>query len=272
VVEIIQIRTENNHFQYLETLRRNRTKRNKTKTFFVEGVNSINQALAHHWKIEAFVYVSDFRLSDWATGILQNSIVKIHYELPLNLMEKISQKENTSELIAIVNIPPNDLSRIPESKAPLIVVLDRIASPGNLGTIIRSCDALGVDGLILTGHSADLYAPETIRATTGSFFAIPAIRMGSPKELMSWLDALKGKYPELEIVATSAKATMPLADCDFSHPVVLLIGNENHGLSIFYRDLADRVVTIPMTGSASSLNVACAVSIILYEINRQRVT
>ncbi|MFN2302093.1 MAG: TrmH family RNA methyltransferase, partial [Anaerolineales bacterium] len=244
--------------------------RSKTSTFFVEGVNAINQALAFHWQIDAFVYIKNIRLSDWATGILQHSTANNHYELPFELMKKISQKEDASELIAIPYIPPDDLHRIPASDNPLIVVLDRIASPGNLGTIIRSCDALGVDGVILTGHSSDLYAPETIRATTGSFFAVPVIRVPSPKTLSPWIDALREEHPQLEIVATSANSDKPLDNHDFKRPTILLIGNENHGLSVFYRELADYSITIPMSGSASSLNVACATTVILYEINRQR--
>lgn len=270
MVETIKIYTENNHFQYIETLRRNRTKRSKTNIFFVEGVNAINQALHHQWDIEAFAFAKDTRLSDWATNIIQASTAKTHYFLPLDLMEKISQKEDTSELVALIRIPDDDLSRIPESKNPLILILDRIASPGNLGTLIRSCDALGVDGVILTGHAADLYAPETIRATTGSFFSIPVVRLASPKELIPWLSARKEKCPDLKIVATSAKADISLEAHDFSGPRILLIGSENHGLSVFYRELCDSAVTIPMLGTASSLNVACATSVILYEINRQR--
>ena len=270
MVEVVKIDSENNYFQYLETLRRNRTKRSKTKTFFVEGVNAINQALAYHWQIEAFVYIKNIRLSDWATGILQQSTAKKHFELPYELMKKISQKENTSELIAIPYMPPDDLNRIPNSDTPLLVVLDRIASPGNLGTIIRSCDALGIDGVVLTGHASDLYAPETIRATTGSFFAIPVIRVPSPKTLIPWIDTLREKYPQLEIVATSANTDIPLNSHDFRQPTIVLIGSENHGLSVFYQELADYTVKIPMSGSASSLNVACATSVILYEINRQR--
>jgi TrmH family RNA methyltransferase len=270
VVEVIRIYTENNHFQYLETLRRNRTKRSKTGTFFVEGVNAINQSLAYHWEIEAFVYVNDLRLSDWASSILQKSSANTHYELPSTLMRKISQKENTSELIAILRIPPDDLARIPACENPLIVVLDRISSPGNLGAIIRSCDALGVDGIVLTGHAADLYAPETIRASTGSFFTVPVIRVPSPKELVPWISAHKEKYPGLKIIATSANAEDQIDTHNFTKPTILLIGNENHGLSVFFRDLADTALTIPMTGSASSLNVACAASVILYEIARQR--
>ena len=214
--------------------------------------------------------LSHLSLSDWATGILQQSTAKKHYELSYELMKKISQKENTSELIAIPYMPPDDLNRIPNSDMPLLVVLDRIASPGNLGTIIRSCDALGIDCVVLTGHASDLYAPETIRATTGSFFAIPVIRVPSPKTLIPWIDTLREKFPQLEIVATSANTDKPLNSHDFRQPTIVLIGSENHGLSVFYQELADYTVTIPMSGSASSLNVACATSVILYEINRQR--
>jgi len=270
VVETVNIYTENNDFQYIETLRRNRTKRNKTNTFFVEGVNAINQALDYEWDIESFVFVSDIRISDWARKIIQESSAKTHYELPSSLMRKVSQKENASELLAIIQIPPDDLDRIKPSDIPLVVVLDRIASPGNLGTIIRSCDAMGVDGIILTGHAADLFAPETIRATTGSFFSIPVIRMANPKELIPWIAAIKQKYQELEIIGTSANAAESIENHDFTKPTILLVGNENHGLSVFYRELCDASVTIPMEGSASSLNVASATSVILYEIKRQR--
>jgi len=270
VAEVIKIYTENNHFQYIETLRRNRTKRNKTQTFFVEGVNSIKQAIAHQWEIEALVFVNDIRLSDWAAKICHQSSAKTHYELPLALMGKISQKDDTSELIAIVRMPSDNLERIPDQENLLIVVLDRISNPGNLGTIIRSADAFGVDGLILTGHAADLYAPETIRATTGSFFSVPVIRIASPKELTQWFTAQKEKHAGLEIVATSANSDASIHTHDFTNPTLLLIGNENHGLSEFYRELCDISVTIPMDGSASSLNVASAISVILYEVKRQR--
>jgi len=270
MVETIQIYTENNNFQLLETLRRNRTKRHQTQTFFVEGVNAINQALAYGWNIEAFAFVNDQRLSDWVTAILQQSAAKKHYSLPFSLMAKISQKEEPSELVAIVRMPSDDLSRIPHCNHPLIVILDRISSPGNLGSIIRSCDALGVDGIIMTGHAADLYAPETIRATTGSFFAVPIVRLESSIELVPWLQNLKIRNPQLTLVGTSAKAECPLYNHDFSTPTLLMIGNENHGLSVHYREMCDALITIPMSGSASSMNVACATSIFLYEINRQR--
>jgi 23S rRNA (uridine2479-2'-O)-methyltransferase len=267
---VIKIFTENSDFQYLETLRRNRAKRNRVGEFFVEGVRAITQAVENKWEINALVFSREKRLSDWAEGMLQKAHAKKYFELPLRLMEKLSDKDETSELIALVGIPADELSRIPVHENMLVIILDRPSSPGNLGTIIRSCDALGADGLIVSGHAADLYDPETIRGTTGSFFCVPAVRVPSHKELLPWMDGLRQRFSGLQVVGTSAKAKKPIHEHDFSLPTVLVVGNETNGLNDAYQALADIMVTIPMTGYASSLNVACATSILLYEAARQR--
>jgi tRNA G18 (ribose-2'-O)-methylase SpoU len=249
---ITKINTENSDFQYIETLQRNRTKRNKTREFVVEGVRSINQAVLNHWTINALVYTRDKRLSDWAEGVIEHSGAKIHFVLPSPLMGKLSQKEDTSELIAIAAMPTDDLARIPERTNLLVVVLDRSTNPGNLGTVIRSCD------------------PETIRATTGSFFSLPVVRLPSYKELIPWLGEMKQHLEQLQVVGTSARAEIPIQSYSFTAPTILLVGNESHGLSENARALCDAMVTIPMYGSATSLNIACATSILLYEVDRQR--
>lgn len=268
--KIIKIHTENDKFQNIETLRRNRDKRNKLGQFFVEGVRNINHALKYDWQINSFIYATDKELSNWAKDIIKKSKAEIHYELPFKLLSKLSGKEETSELLATVNIPKDDLIRIPVSDNPLIVVFDRPSSPGNLGTIIRSCDALGVDGLVITGHAVDVYDPETISATTGSLFSVPVVRLPSQKELMPWVKSLKKQYPQLELVGTDEKGKATIDKHNFTKPTLLLVGNETWGLSQAYQELCDTMVNIPMSGSASSLNVSCASSIVLYEIARQR--
>jgi len=268
---ITKIYTENSDFQYIETLQHNRTKRNRGKEFVVEGVRSINQALGHGWTINALVYTRGRRLSDWAEGVIEGSKAKIHYLVSTPLMEKLSQKEETSELIAIAAMPDDEFARIPERENLIVVVVDRPTNPGNLGTLIRSCDALRVDGVIIrTCHSVDLYDPETIRATVGSFFSLPIIRISSSQELIPWLEGLKQRFSKLQVVGTSAKAETSIQSFDFTAPTIMLVGNESHGLSENARLLCDAMVTIPMYGSATSLNVACAVSILLYEVDRQR--
>lgn len=267
---MVPIPAENNDFQFIDTLRRNRTKRQREQLFFVEGVRAIDQALQCRWQIEAFVYTVERPLSDWANNILRHSKAKTHYQLPLPLLEKLSDKEDTSELLALVAMPKDDLTRIPLKPSWLTVVFDRPASPGNLGSLIRSCDALGVDGLILTGHTVDLYDPEVIRATTGSFFALPTVRLPSQKELLPWLKGVRKKLGDLQVVGSSAKGNKTVWQQDFKRPTLLLLGNETWGLNEGYKALCDALVRIPIGGSATSLNVASAASILLYEIARQR--
>ncbi|HWQ15954.1 MAG TPA: RNA methyltransferase [Roseiflexaceae bacterium] len=267
---VIRIYSENSDYQHIETLRRNRAKRQRHRELFVEGVRPINLALRHGWQVNAFVYAPERPLSDWAAGILRRSSARAHVELPARLLEQLSLKDEPSELLAVLAMPEDRLERIPVSANPLVVVFDRPGSPGNLGTLIRSCDALGADGLVVTGHACDLYDPETIRASTGSLFALPSVRLPSHAVLLPWLDALRAAHPDLQVVGADERGERAIAAHDFTRPTVLLLGNETWGLSQAYRQLADALVRIPIGGDASSLNVAVAGSIILYEVGRQR--
>jgi len=267
---ITTIHSENATFQQIEALKTNRNKRHKQGVFLIEGVRHINQALKNNWTIKSFFYAKDKQLSNWATDILSSSAAETHYELAFALQAKLSNKKDASELIALVEMQTNDLARIKLSDLPLVVVIDRSSNPGNLGTIIRSSDALGADALIMTGHAVDLYSAEVLAATTGSFFSLPVLRFQSAKDLEPLLSQLKNDYGDVQIVATSAHAEQDIDACNFWRPTLLLIGNETDGLSRAYEEMADTLVGIPMQGSATSLNVACASSILLYEIGRQR--
>ncbi len=150
-----------------------------------------------------------------------------------------------------------------------IVLFDRPASPGNLGTIVRSCDALHADGLIITGHAVDLYDPETISATTGSLFACRVSERRLWK-LQPWFDVIRRKIGWFQLVGSSENASETADEHDFTVPTILALGNETWGMSAAYQEACDAVVKIPMAGSASSLNVASAASILLYEMDRQR--
>lgn len=268
--QVIKIFSENAQFQIFDALKRNREKRSKLQCFIVEGVRSINNAVKYGWTIQSFIYSSERGLSKWATTVLQVSQEQTHYDVPQKLLEKLSSKEETSELLAVVEIRKDDIHSIPLNGSPLVVVFDRPASPGNLGTLIRSCDAMGVHGLIITGHTVDLYSPETINAATGSFFALPIVRLASHDNLVPWIEEIQKHFSDLQIVGTDEKGKSSIDSHDFTKPTILLVGNETWGLSAAYSALSDTVVRIPIQGSASSLNVACATSVVLYEINRQR--
>ena len=200
------------------------------------------------------------------------------------LLADLSEKDE-AEVVAVVELPPDDLHRIkvrPTAHAArdaeqgggtafLGVVFDRPTSPGNIGSIIRSADAFGADGVIVTGHAADAYDPKSVRASTGSIFAVPAIRVPSQREVMEWVEEQRAGGVPIVVVGTDEHGTMDVFEFDLTQPTLLLIGNETTGLSAAWRELADHLVRVPMTGAASSLNAANAATAVLYEAARQRI-
>ncbi len=271
--QIVRVRTEDNRFQRLEVLKRNRTKRHRYGEFFVEGVKAITNARLFGWEITDLAYAAGGSLSGWARDTLAAVPNATRIELPPTLMERLSERDEPSELIAVVGMPDDSLARIAlgrHGNPPLGLVFDRPSSPGNLGSIVRSCDALGADGLIVTGHGADVYDPQTVRASMGSLFSVPVVWCAGPPDVQRWVNALRASGQPLQIVGASGDGTAVVDAVDLTRPTLLVVGNETRGLSSGFRTLCDVLVRIPMSGAADSLNVAAAASILLYEANRQR--
>ena len=271
---VIKLRSENtNAFEHAEALSRSRAKRQEHRKFFVEGVPTIRQALTHGWKIDALYYAGDVELSSFARKVLDRSTARRHFELPSRLFESLRwsrKQEKTSELIALVEMPPEDPSRIPVDEDSVIVIFDRPSDHGNLGTVIRTCEAFGAASLIITGHAVDLYDPQTVRASMSSLFSLPVVRLPSHREVRTWADGIRRQHPSFQIVGSSAHGSQDILRQTFDRPLALVIGNETHGLSMNYAKVCDAMVRIPMQGLVSSLNVASAASILLYEVERQR--
>ena len=253
-------------------LKTNRNKRHKYGEFFVEGVRNINGAVEGGWEITSFLYTREKPLSGWAEDLLQKVPTQVNYQLTAGLMEELSGKTDTSELMAVVRMRPDDLSALPLSDNPCLVLFDRASNRGNLGTILRSCDALGADGLILTGHGVDLYDPEVIVSSMGSFFRVPAVRAADNNSVFQFIESLRQRYPGFQVLGTTAHKQYPLYGQDLTGPVMLMVGNETQGLCYAFKEGCDKLVTIPMaeTSYASSFNVACAATVMLYEVSRQR--
>ena len=271
-MDIRKIYSRNAAFQKFGVLRTNRNKRYKYGEFLVEGVRNINEAAGSGWEFTSLIYDGEKSLSGWAREILGTVKTRVNYELTGELMEEISGKQDTSELLAIVRMRRDDPARLVLSPVPLLMLFDRPSNRGNLGTVIRSCDSLGADGLLLTGHGVDLYDPEVVGASMGSFFRLPSVRMTDNDALFQYIDGLRAKYPGFQVVGTTAHREKRITQVDFTRPTLLLIGNETEGLSRAFKEKSDVLATIPMSGRscASSFNVGCAATVFLYEAVRQR--
>ena len=266
-MKILKISKENGIFQQILSIKENRNKRKVLKKFFVEGVQNINDALDNGWEIDSLFFTDFNNLSGWAKNIVNNNCTN-KYELSHPLMQKLSDKTDTSELLAIFKIKEQEITI--NSKNPILLFLDRPSKKGNFGNIIRSADAFNVDLILYSGHSVDIYDHEVISASMGSFFKVPFKFMSSNLEFETFIKNLKIKFPNLKVVATSLQAQKPINKEDFTSPILLLMGNERAGLGKYYYELADSIVKIEMNKNIDSLNLACATSVFLYEINRQR--
>ncbi|GAA1606991.1 TrmH family RNA methyltransferase [Kribbella sancticallisti] len=264
-----RIGSRNARFQVWHALLSNRNKRLRAGEFLVQGVRPISLAVEHGWTLRALIHDSDRPLSRWAQDLLQTQRETERVSMAPELLAELGEKDEP-EVVAVVEMPADDLDRIEVGPDFLGVVFDRPTGPGNIGSIIRSADAFGAHGLIVTGHAADVYDPKSVRASTGSLFALPAVRVPSQREVMTWVETQRALGTPIVIVGTDEHGEADIFDFDLTGPTLLLIGNETSGLSTAWKELADHLVRIPMTGSASSLNAANAATAVLYEVSRQR--
>src|ERR1700722_1085330 len=168
---MLRVSSRNARFQQWQALLGNRNKRQRAGGFLVQGVRAISLAARFGWRFRALIHDCERPLSQWAQALLRDAGATLVPMAPDLLAELGEKDEGVPELIAVVEMPADDLGRIEAGDGFLGVVLDRPASPGNVGSIIRSADALGARGVIVTGHAADVYDPRCVRASTGSLFA-----------------------------------------------------------------------------------------------------
>jgi TrmH family RNA methyltransferase len=271
VARTLRVSSRNARFQQWESLLGNRGKRQRAREFLVQGVRPISLAAEFGWRFRALIYDAERPLSDWAENMLRD-VDTVRVAMSPGLLAELGEKtEDRPELVAVVEMPDDDLDRIHVSRDFLGIVLDRPARPGNIGSIIRSADAFGADGIIVTGHAADVYDPRSVRASTGSLFALPVVRSPSHREVAAWVAAQRARGCPIVMTGTDENGDRDVFDFDFTQPTLLVVGNEAAGLSSTWRELCDHIVRIPITGAASSLNAAAAATAVLYEIARQRI-
>jgi len=270
---VLRVSSRNARFQQWESLLGNRGKRQRAREFLVQGVRPITLAARYGWRFRALVYDAGHPLSSWAENMLRDADADtVRVAMAPDLLAELGEKsEGSPELVAVVEMPDDDLDRITAGPGFLGLVLDRPVSPGNIGSMIRSADAFGADGIIVAGHAADVYDPRTVRASTGSLFARPVVRAPSHREVAAWVAAQRARGCPMVIAGTDEHGDRDVFDVDFTQPTMLVVGNETAGLSNAWRELCDQMVRIPMTGAASSLNAANAATAVLYEITRQRI-
>ncbi len=245
---------------------RDRRDRDREGKFLIEGFRETQRALACGWKIETlfvcperFLGSSEHLLIDQARA--QGAVI---LECAPAVFDKISYRDRPDGLLAVAPQRRLTLEDLPKKAAPLWVVAEAIEKPGNLGTILRSADAVGADGVLVCDPQTDLYNPNVVRASVGTLFSVPTVTCKS-LEALSWL-----RKQGVRIVAATPHAQNEHTQVDLTGPIAIAFGTEQLGLSPIWMQEADLPVKLPMKGLADSLNVAMAATVLLYEVLRQR--
>jgi rRNA methylases len=237
--------------------------RDKAGMFLAEGIHLVQEALRAGLEISAVVYDAERGVpEELAAALARLPEARIFAASP-GVMAKCTGTDTPPPVFAVVGKPEPDLSA-PFRPGCLAVVLDGVRDPGNVGTIIRTADAVGADAVLLGKGCADPYNPKTVRSTMGSLFHVPVVT-GDLRLLLP-----EAKRKGIRLVGTSLQATASCYELDWKPATWLLMGSEADGLSADSIALMDEAVRIPMRGKAESLNVAMASTVLLYEAMRQR--
>lgn len=236
----------------------------REKQFFIEGLRVVLSALESGADIDALFYSSELLTSDLAEDIIrqQKSTGTLCLEVTSKVFKSISTRQHPIGLGAIVNNVWTDIESLTVGRTDIFVALFNVSDPGNLGAIFRSIDAAGASGLLLIGSSVDPYHPTAVKASMGTLFSVPHSQVVDLATLKNWINK-----NQLQTIATSAHAQLSYRDVDYRFPNVLLLGSEREGLPAETIEAADLRVSIPMHGVASSLNLATAATVLLYELS-----
>lgn len=245
---------------------RDRRDRNKTNQFLIEGYRETLRAIEGNWKIDTLFICRELFLGSNEESLIERiekKGTKI-YPCDVKVFKKISYRDRPDGILAIAPQVHRSLDSLVLKKNPFLIVAEAIEKPGNLGTILRSSDAVGLDALIAADPCTDIYNPNVVRASVGTLFTVPIVEAGG-KEALSFL-----KENKISVLAATPSAKKEFTEVDLRGPVAIAVGTEQLGLSPLWMENADIQVKIPMRGVADSLNVAMATTLLLYEAIRQR--
>ncbi len=234
-------------------------------SFLVEGIRLVSEAVQSASEVSEIIVAPDLLKSRFALDLVEaeRTAGKSICYVSADVFASISDRDHPQGLAAVATQRWQSLERLSPTDQSLWVALDSVADPGNLGTIVRTADAVGATGVMLVGHSTDPFDPAAVRASMGSIFTLQVVRT-TARDLVNWT-----RQHRVLLVGTSPAATSEYQDVDYQRPLVLLMGSEREGLDEEMQHACDRLVRLPMVGRADSLNLAVATGVVLYEVLNQ---
>lgn len=245
---------------------RDKKHRKREGRFLAEGLRLLTEAREAGVVPEA-LWVNQARDPHPLVDALERAVSAgggVIYETSADILSKISGKDNPQTVLGVFADLPTSLDRLDRSQSGIWLVAQALRDPGNLGTMMRTCDAVGAGGLILLDQTVDPFSVEAVRASMGAVFTVPLVQ-AEWSDFLTWLRAGAG-----QLVGTSLNTQAGYRSASYIRPCFLLIGNEAQGLPVDYEGQCDLLVKIPMLGKADSLNAAVAAAVMAYEVLAQQ--
>ncbi|MCW5958664.1 MAG: RNA methyltransferase [Pyrinomonadaceae bacterium] len=238
---------------------------------FVEGLRLCEELVNSDLKIAEAFYTDQFpstTRSEELLDKLRSKNVDL-FEITGNLAGSLSDTKSSQGIFLVAQRPHFELSDIRthdlSGKSPIVLLLSKVNNPSNLGVILRTAEASGVSGVLITKHSANAFSPKSLRASMGSAFRLPVIENVDLSEAVAW-----AKKHKLETVCADINGKFPYTEYDWTIPTLLVFGSEAHGLTAEEIEVIERSITVPMNAPVESLNLATSAAVILFEARRQR--
>lgn len=245
---------------------RDRRARDQQGVFIAEGYRAISRSLEKSVTPQEVYFCPECFLGENENALLKQAQAAGArlYQLSKHAFEKVAYRDRPEGLLAVIEQWSHSLDSLQLSEPPFLLVVEAIEKPGNLGTILRSADAAGIDAVICCDSVTDLFNPNVVRSSTGVLFSMPTVS-ASGDEVISWI-----RSKNIRSVATTPHTEVLHYDANLTGPLAIIMGSEQFGLSEKWLSACDQKVRIPMAGQADSLNVAMATLVTLFEAVRQR--
>jgi len=254
---------QNNYIKDLLKLQEKSRERRKKGLFLVEGKREISLVIKGGYHIEAILFVSDF-LSEKELNALNHKAIN-QIEITKEVYKKIAYRESTEGIIAVVKAKEFSLKEVSfNTKKPLILVLQGIEKPGNIGAMLRTADASNIDAVFIADTKSDIYNPNIIRSSVGCVFT-NQIAIDTSEEIINYL-----KKKKINIYSATLQNSNEYYKEDYSKASAIVVGTESTGLTEIWRTEATQNINIPMQGEIDSMNVSVAAAVIIFEAKRQR--
>ena len=240
----------------------NNTKSNKNNFFVIDGIWAHEKALNNNIEVDSFIFCKEIITSHEAMNLIESFFerAKKTYQVSLKTFMKICEKDDPKGMILICKFPMSKLEDIKLNKNNIIIVLDGLEIPGNVGTILRTCDGANIDAVFLCNRRARITHPKIIKGSMGAAFTKPIVEFSNVEDCKSWL-----KKKNFKIYLTDTRATKAYYEDNYEGRVALIVGSERYGITKPWYEGDYEMIMIPMLGQCDSLNVAIATTIIAYE-------